>query len=212
MRSSPTPRRSSVRLASSRAASYAARPPARTREAARRRARGRNASRVCVRARVRGQGYVKAIKRQGVERRVAAAGGSKAGLDPYMPQKKRDVANQKRLLKEIHTNFIDAVKEGRGERLDAEAAARMHHATKGGGGCGGWLGKPGKRTLKRLVRDGAGLFDGSVYSGEVGLELGLVDGVGELRTELQKRYGRFVQLERMEEERLDYSRLLRWLF
>ena len=89
----------------------------------------------------------------------------------------------------------------------------MHHATASFlGARGGWLGVPGKRRVSKLVDAGAGLFDGSVYSGEVGLELGLVDGVGEMRTELQKRYGRFVQLERVEEERLDYSRLLRWLF
>ena len=77
--------------------------------------------------------------------------------------------------------------------------------------CGGWLCAPSNRTLTKLVQRGAGLFDGSVYSGEVGKSLGLVDDVGEMRTLLQRRFGRFVQLERIEEERLDYSRLLRWL-
>ena len=33
------------------------------------------------------------------------------------------------------------------------------------------------------------------------LELGLVDDVGEMRSTLQRRYGRFVQIERVEEER-----------
>ena len=37
----------------------------------------------------------------------------------------------------------------------------------------------------------------------------LVD--GELRTELQRRYGLFVRIERVEPERVDYSRLLRFL-
>lgn len=58
----------------------------------------------------------------------------------------------------------------------------------------------------------AQLFDGSVYSGEVGKELGLVDAVGELKTALQARYGRYVRLELVEDDRIDYSRLLRWLF
>ena len=64
-----------------------------------------------------------------------------------------------------------------------------------------------------MVDKGSGLFDGSVYTGEVGVELGLVDKVGELRSELQSRYGRFVQLEQVAEDRMDqmYSRLLRWL-
>ena len=44
----------------------------------------------------RGFGYVKAIKKQGVERRVATAGDSKSGLDPYMPQREKDKASQKR--------------------------------------------------------------------------------------------------------------------
>lgn len=138
---------------------------------------------------------------------------TRAGRGPWahVPQHKRDLANQERLLGEIHSNFVEAVKEGRGDRLKPEAAARIHHATTRAG-CGGWLGKPGKRTLRKLQDGGAGLFDGSVYTGEVGLEIGLVDGVGEMRAELEKRFGRFVQLERMEEERLDYSRLLRWLF
>ena len=159
----------------------------------------------------RGFGYVKAIKRQGVERRVQSAGASKSGLDPYMPQKSKDVKSQKRLLKEIHQNFIAAVREGRGDKLRPEAAARLHSSTAGG--LGGCFGAPGKSSLRRLVKKGAGLYDGSVYSGEVGLEVGLVDGVGELRTELQKRYGRFVRLETIaEDERgLDYHRLLRWL-
>ena len=157
----------------------------------------------------RGFGYVKAIKKQGVTRRVSTAGDSKAGLDPYMPRRQKDRANQERLLKEFHTNFINDVKAGRGDRLQPEAAARLHHVTLSG--CGGWLGSPSKRQLSKLVDKGAGLFDGSVYTGEVGKELGLVDKVGELKTELQSRYGRFVRLETVEEDRIDYSRLLRWL-
>ena len=45
------------------------------------------------------------------------------------------------------------------------------------------------------------------------MELGLVDKVGELRTELQARYGRFVRLEPVEEDiKPELGRLLRWLF
>ena len=65
--------------------------------------------------------------------------------------------------------------------------------------------------MRRLVRDGAGLFDGTVYSGAVGVDVGLVDQVGELRTELQRRYGRFVRIERVASERVYYTRLLRFL-
>ena len=47
----------------------------------------------------------------------------------------------------------------------------------------------------------------------MGKELGLVDGVGEMKTELQKRFGRHVRLDLVEEEpSLDWmtGRLLRW--
>jgi len=105
------------------------------------------------------------------------------------------------------------VKQGRGDRLKPEVAARLlHSSTSSVGFLPLWAAGPGERTVRRLMRDGAGLFDGSVYSGAVGMEVGLVDRVGELRTELQRRYGRFVRIERVEPERVDYSRLLRFLF
>lgn len=159
----------------------------------------------------RGFGYVKAIKKEGLTRRVHTAGESKSGLDPFLPEKRKDLKQQQRLLHEIHHNFVAAVKQGRGERLNAEAAAALQYRTSSVGCFPLWT-EPGESTLRRLVRDGAGLFDGTVYSGAVGVEVGLVDRVGELRTELQRRYGRFVRIERVEPERVDYSRLLRFLF
>ena len=162
----------------------------------------------------RGFGYVKAIKKQGVSRRVHASGDSKSGIDPYMPMKPRDLKQQRRLLTEIHENFIAAVKEGRGDRLKPEAAATIHASTTGGAGCSGLIfGRPSKRKVARLADDGAGLFDGTVYSGEAGLEVGLVDAVGEMHTTLQKRFGRHVRIETIEDDRVDSAlRLLRWLF
>ena len=53
--------------------------------------------------------------------------------------------------------------------------------------------------------EGAGLFDGAVYSGEVAREVGLVDGVGEMRSELQKRYGRRVRQSRASPQALASS-------
>lgn len=161
----------------------------------------------------RGFGYVKAIRKQGVSRRVYAAGDHKGGIDPYMRQKQRDLKAQRRLLKEIHDNFIGAVKEGRGERLQPEVAAELHAQTVGGAGCTGLLlGRPSRGTVKSLARKGKGLFDGSVYTGEVAHSVGLIDGVGEMKTELQRRYGRFCRIETVEEEKtLDYAKLLRWL-
>ncbi len=58
------------------------------------------------------------LARQGVERRVYTAGGSKSMLDPFQPEKPEDVARLKRMLSEIHENFIDHVKSRRGDKLD----------------------------------------------------------------------------------------------
>ena len=58
------------------------------------------------------------IARQGIERRVHTAGKSKSMLDPFQPEKPEDVARLKRLLGDIHDNFIAHVKERRGARLN----------------------------------------------------------------------------------------------
>lgn len=57
------------------------------------------------------------LARQGIERRVHTAGQSKSMLDPFRPEKPEDVARLKRLLEQIHENFIDHVKARRGSKL-----------------------------------------------------------------------------------------------
>ncbi|WP_299043511.1 S49 family peptidase [uncultured Tateyamaria sp.] len=61
------------------------------------------------------------LARQGVERRVYTAGKSKSMLDPFRPEKPEDVERLKGLLDDIHTNFIDHVKDRRAGKIDAEA-------------------------------------------------------------------------------------------
>lgn len=61
------------------------------------------------------------LARQGVERRVHTAGKSKSMMDPFRPEKPEDVARLKRLLQDIHTNFIDHVETRRSGKLDSEA-------------------------------------------------------------------------------------------
>lgn len=64
-----------------------------------------------------GFGFVGAMEKLGVERRLLTAGENKGMLDPFEPLKKKDVAYAKQLLGQIHQQFIDAVKQGRGDRL-----------------------------------------------------------------------------------------------
>ena len=89
-------------------------------------------------------GFVDAIEKLGVERRMLTAGENKGFLDPFSPLKERDVKHIRSMLGNIHDQFIETVKAGRGERL-------------------------------KISDD---LFSGLVWTGEQGLKLGLVDGLG----------------------------------
>lgn len=62
-------------------------------------------------------GFVGAMDKLGVERRLYTSGEHKGFLDPFSPEKSEDVAHIKSILDNTHQQFINAVKEGRGERL-----------------------------------------------------------------------------------------------
>lgn len=65
-----------------------------------------------------GFGFVDAIKKLGVERRVHTAGENKSILDPFLPSKKADVDRLKALQLEVHEAFKDMVRQRRGGKLD----------------------------------------------------------------------------------------------
>lgn len=65
-----------------------------------------------------GFGFVDAIKKLGVERRVHTAGENKSILDPFMPTKKADVDRLKALQLDVHEAFKDMVRQRRGGKLD----------------------------------------------------------------------------------------------
>ena len=64
-----------------------------------------------------GFGFVQAMDKLGIERRLLTAGEHKGFLDPFSPMKPEDIDHIKNLLNDIHAQFINAVKTGRGERL-----------------------------------------------------------------------------------------------
>ena len=64
-------------------------------------------------------GFVDAIDKLGIERRTLTAGENKALLDPFLPENEKAKAHMQTMLTEIHQQFIDAVKQGRGDRLDS---------------------------------------------------------------------------------------------
>jgi protease-4 len=92
-------------------------------------------------------GFVDAINKLGIERRVMTAGEHKAILDPFSPVDQVAKEHMQGVLNEVHRQFIDAVKQGRGERL--------------------------KETPE--------IFSGLVWTGAQGIDLGLVDAIGDVR-------------------------------
>jgi protease-4 len=68
-----------------------------------------------------GFGFVDAMDKLGIERRLYTAGENKGFLDPFSPQREEEVAHARQLLGNIHQQFIDTVKQGRGDKLKDDA-------------------------------------------------------------------------------------------
>lgn len=115
-----------------------------------------------------GFGFVGAIDKLGIERRVHTAGRNKSTLDPFLPEKSEDVERIKQFELDIHEVFIDHVKAGRKDRLKAEDDV---------------------------------LFTGEWWTGIRGIELGLVDGIGDLHGTLRERFGPEVVLRKVAPKR-----------
>src|SRR5690606_41064707 len=64
-----------------------------------------------------GFGFTGAMDKLGIERRLITAGDNKAILDPFSPIKPEQREYAQNLLDEVHQQFIDVVRQGRGQRL-----------------------------------------------------------------------------------------------
>jgi protease IV len=62
-------------------------------------------------------GFTGLMEKLGVERRLMTAGENKGFLDPFSPQTDKQRAYAQGMLNQIHTQFIDTVKKGRGKKL-----------------------------------------------------------------------------------------------
>lgn len=90
-----------------------------------------------------GFGFVDAMQKLGIERRLFTAGAHKGFLDPFSPLHDDDSQHVQQMLDNIHRQFIEAVSKGRGDRLAEDE----------------------------------NLFSGLVWTGEQGVQLGLIDGL-----------------------------------
>lgn len=144
-------------------------------------------------------GFVDAIDKIGVKRRVHTAGQNKSVMDPFLPEKKADIDRLKALQLEIHQVFIDLVKESRGEKLvehkdmftgmfwTGQPALELGLIDAIGDIRSSLKAKYGEKTSMKLIEAKKGLFgnrpvSGVDFSGEAvahGLADGLVSSVEE---------------------------------
>ena len=66
---------------------------------------------------INGFGMTGLMDKLGIERRLLTAGEYKGFLDPFSPQTPQQVQYAQSMLNQIHRQFIEAVRAGRGERL-----------------------------------------------------------------------------------------------
>ena len=109
-----------------------------------------------------GFGFVDAIEKLGITRRVYTAGTDKGSLNSFRPERADDVERLQSLQQDVHDVFIGVVKERRAGRLKGADQE---------------------------------LFSGAFWSATRALELGLIDGVSDVRTKMRELYGDKVRLK-----------------
>jgi protease-4 len=62
-------------------------------------------------------GFTGAMEKLGIERRAYASGDNKDFLDPFLPENPAHREHALKMIGEIHQQFIDVVRKGRGKRL-----------------------------------------------------------------------------------------------
>lgn len=123
-------------------------------------------------------GFVEAIDKLGIQRRVYTSGHSKSTLDPFLPENPDDVARLKAIQRDVHDVFIGLVKERRAGKLKAPDDE---------------------------------LFSGAFWAGPRACELGLADGVADVRSKMQELHGKDVKLQVVEPQKAGLlSRLRRF--
>lgn len=107
-------------------------------------------------------GFVEAINKLGIERRVYTAGDNKSILDPFKPAQEEDIARLKAIQLDIHEVFKEVVRSRRGDKLNGSESE---------------------------------LFSGAFWVAGKAQELGLIDGITDVRTKMREEFGDKVVLQ-----------------
>lgn len=106
-------------------------------------------------------GFKEGLEKLGIERRLETAGKNKSLLDPFLDASDSDKERLRNLLRTMHMEFKDFVKERRGSKLS---------------------------------RPDEELFEGDFWIGKKAVELGLIDGIGDVRSVLKNKFGNDVSM------------------
>ena len=66
---------------------------------------------------IEGFGFTGLMDKLGIERRMLTAGDNKGMLDPFSAQNPRQQAHAQAMIDQVHRQFIEVVRQGRGDRL-----------------------------------------------------------------------------------------------
>lgn len=108
-----------------------------------------------------GFGFVNLIEKIGVQRRVYTEGKNKAILDPFLPEQLENIEILKNAQRDVFENFRDLVKLRRQNKLKGDEDFQNSN-----------------------------IFTGAFWSGKKALELGLIDGVCDMRSKIKEKFGK----------------------
>ena len=120
-----------------------------------------------------GFGLVDAIEKLGIERRVYTQGKNKAVMDPFMPEKEENVTILKSVQKDIFDGFVDLVKSRRKGCFKDDKGTQIDENDE-------------------FLTDK--VFTGAFWSGRTAKELGLVDGITDMRAKMIEKFGKKVEI------------------
>lgn len=109
-------------------------------------------------------GFVDLIKKAGISRRVHTEGKNKAILDPFLPEEKENIEILKDAQRDIFESFRNLVKERRQNKLKGDDDFLDNN-----------------------------IFTGAFWSGKKSAELGLIDGVCDMRSKMKEKFGNEVK-------------------
>jgi signal peptide peptidase SppA len=115
-----------------------------------------------------GFGFVDLIKKIGVDRRVYTEGKNKAILDPFLPEQNENIEILKDAQRDIFEGFKELVESRRCGKL---------------------------KTLEDAID--LDLFTGAFWSGKKSAQLGLVDGICDMRSKMKEKFGTKVEIRQI---------------